>query len=266
MVKGNRTETPVTLHGRVANIPASYVDLEIIPGDPPRIRVTGIVEESTIFFPRLQLRTAITTVAGTDAFTITDEVVNLKNTETDIQLLYHCNVGRPFLEENAELLVPASETAPRDLRAASGMATWNKYGKPETGFAEQCYFHVPAGDEQGNTLSLLKNAAGDKGIVIRFNTQQLPCFTQWKNTAEESAGYVTGMEPATNFPNLKSFERKQGRTVLLQPGESCTAEITFEVHGSASPVAGAEKEIARIQGGLVPAVHAEPQPHLSSSD
>ena len=40
--------------------------------------------------------------------------------------------------------------------------------------------------------------------------EELPCFTLWKNTAAEADGYVTGLEPGTNFPNLRSFERFVG--------------------------------------------------------
>ena len=50
-------------------------------------------------------------------------------------------------------------------------------------------------------------------IALRFNRQELPCFTVWKNTAALEDGYVTGLEPATNFPNFKTFERQQGRVV-----------------------------------------------------
>ncbi len=261
--QGNPTETPLTLHGRIANIPASKVMLEILPGDPPEIRVTGVVEESTLFFPRLALRTTISTTAGSNTLTIHDEVVNLKGTEAEMELLYHCNFGRPFLEKGAELLIPASERAPRDERAASSLATWNVYREPTAGFVEECYWHVPLGDAKGNTLSLLKNAAGTKGVAIRFNTGQLPCFSQWKNTAEESAGYVTGMEPATNFPNFKAFERKQKRTVTLPAGGSYTSDLQLEVYTASAQVQKAEQEISAIQDSTTCKIHTEPQARFS---
>ena len=64
-------------------------------------------------------------------------------------------------------------------------------------------------------------------ICLRFPLAELPCFTLWKNTAAEADGYVTGLEPGTNFPNLRSFERTQGRLQTLAPG--ATRRMSFEV-------------------------------------
>jgi hypothetical protein len=38
----------------------------------------------------------------------------------------------------------------------------------------------------------------ERGVALRFNRQDLPCFTVWKNTGALEDGYVTGLEPATN--------------------------------------------------------------------
>ena len=57
----------------------------------------------------------------------------------------------------------------------------------------------------GRTLATLYNAAADRGLTLRFNRNELPCFTLWKNTAALEDGYVTGLEPATNYPNFKTF-------------------------------------------------------------
>ena len=45
-------------------------------------------------------------------------------------------------------------------------------------------------------------------------------FCQWKHTAGLNEGYVTGLEPATNYPNPKRFERERGRVVTLQAGQT----------------------------------------------
>ena len=72
----------------------------------------------------------------------------------------------------------------------------------------------------GTTLAMLRNAAGDKGTIVRWNKNQLPCFSQWKHTTGLNEGYVTGLEPATNYPNQKVFERERGRVVTLQAGQT----------------------------------------------
>jgi hypothetical protein len=47
----------------------------------------------------------------------------------------------------------------------------------------------------------------DLGLILRWNRRELPCFTLWRNSAAVEDGYVTGLEPGTNFPNFKGFER-----------------------------------------------------------
>ena len=47
-------------------------------------------------------------------------------------------------------------------------------------------------------------------MSIKFNKRQLPCFTLWKNRQAAVDGYVTGLEPATNYPNPKPFEKEKG--------------------------------------------------------
>ena len=54
---------------------------------------------------------------------------------------------------------------------------------------------------------MLRDQAGDKAVVLRFRKDQLPAFTLWKNTAGLRDGYVTGLEPATNYPNQLPFKR-----------------------------------------------------------
>ena len=41
----------------------------------------------------------------------------------------------------------------------------------------------------------------------------MPWFTQWKNTTSVADGYVTGIEPGTNFPNPRTYEGEQGRVI-----------------------------------------------------
>ncbi|MCD6528851.1 DUF4432 family protein [Candidatus Bathyarchaeota archaeon] len=63
-----------------------------------------------------------------------------------------------------------------------------------------------------------------------FSVEELPCFTVWKHRDSLENGYVTGLEHRTSFPNLKTFERKQGRVVKLGAGQKYEVHIEFSVH------------------------------------
>ena len=61
---GEQAEMNLTLHGKVANIPASEVEV-IVEGAPrPRIRVRGRVDERAFYGPKLELWTEVSTEPG----------------------------------------------------------------------------------------------------------------------------------------------------------------------------------------------------------
>jgi galactose mutarotase-like enzyme len=248
----------ITLHGRIANIPAHHVRVSVDTDGPGTIEVQGVVDEAIMFGPRLRLTSTLTTTLGSPSFSIRDEVTNLAGHEADLQLLYHTQFGPPFLEAGSQLDLPAGQVVPRDPRAAEGAANWKTFLGPTAGYAEQVYYFQPVADAQGQTHALLRNAAGSCGVSLRYRPQELPCFALWKNTQAAADGYCTGLEPATNFPNPKAFERTQGRVVRLAPGASRVFHLEFEIHSTSAGVATAQKQIASLQPGTT-VVSATPQ-------
>jgi galactose mutarotase-like enzyme len=124
---------------------------------------------------------------------------------------------------------------------------------------EQVYCIHPLHDGKDRTLVALANKAGDRAVSLRFSVKELPYFTLWKNTNSEVDGYVTGLEPGTNFPNNRRIERKFGRVPKLAPGESHRASIDFAIHHGVDSVQGMMKEIAEIQGQIKPVVDSTPE-------
>jgi hypothetical protein len=258
---GSESHATFGLHGRIANIPASYVAVHVDAEAPHEIVIEGHVEESRLFGPQIRLETRYATVPGSNVLSIHDEFVNLKDQPVEMQVLYHCNFGPPFLDEGARFVAPIRTVTPRDARAQEGIDHHDHYGAPEPGFTEQVYFYdlhaeSPGG---GSTLAMLRDQAGDKAVVLRFRKDQLPAFTLWKNTAGLRDGYVTGLEPATNYPNPLPFEKARGRVVTLPPGGRYVVDLTLEVLANADEVAAVEAEIQRRQAQGGPAT-VNPRP------
>ncbi|PQO31499.1 aldose 1-epimerase family protein [Blastopirellula marina] len=251
----NRLKYP--LHGRIANQPTEDVVVEV--SEEGELCLSGEVRETRFLCYNVALKTEIRTKAGENGFRIRDSIVNRSAQATTAQMLYHINLGTPILGAGASVVCPAMEICPRDERAASGIADWSTYPGPIDGYQEQVYYMQLAGDENGQTCALLKNAAGDQGVSVHFNVKQLPCFSLWKNTAAEQDGYVTGLEPATNFPNTRSFEGKQDRIVKLAPGASYDIDLALQFHPDAASVAAVEKSIAALTQGTDAKVHRIPQ-------
>jgi galactose mutarotase-like enzyme len=247
------------LHGRIANKPAHSVEVTA-DDDNQEISVTGVVDETRFLFEKLRLSATYKTTAGRHGLSIVDEVTNLSGNPAEMQLVYHVNFGPPVLDPGAKVVAPVKAMVPRDGRAAEGVGTWETYPNEQPGFAEQVYFFRMAAGADGQTQVLLKNAHATQGVRLRYSTRELPCFTLWKNTPMAADGYVTGLEPGTNFPNPRSFEGQQGRVVRLKPGETVRFVLDLDVLADAAAVSAAEKTIAEIQGGTKPEIFKTPQP------
>ena len=247
------------LHGRIANTPAHSLEL-MIDAEAGEIRVCGEVDDARFHFHKLRLRTTWITRFGEPGFRVEDEIINFGGTATGCQLLYHLNLGAPLLQPGAQLLAPIAELVPRDDGAAKGLDDWSAYPTPQPGVPEQCYFARLLGDPSGQTEILLRDPAAAHGLSVNYDIRQLPYFTLWKNPAAAADGYVTGLEPATNLPNTRTFEEQQGRVVQLAAGDTYRSALQLQLHMSAAEVEAAQQRVALIQQQASPQLHAGPLP------
>lgn len=260
---GNDDGCQVTLHGRIGNLPAHRLSLTVSSDGAGELMLQGTVDETTMFGPGYRLTSTLRMAAGANSVTIEDEIENIGGVPAPLSLLYHINTGQPFLEGGARNAVAFSELAPRDARSAEGVAQHDVYEPPTTGFAEQAYYYRPLADEAGWSTAVLHNAAQDAGFAVHYDARQLPQFVVWKNTQSLAEGYVTGLEPAVNFPNFRSYERAQQRWPVLAPGETYRTQMRWEIADTAADVARQLAEVERLRAGATPRVHAQPQPGWS---
>ena len=239
----------LTLHGRINYLPASYVEVRFEASPIPRVVLCGIVEESLMFCPQLRLKSEISTEIGTHVLTLDDTVTNLADAPQEIESLYHINFGPPLLGPGAQFLAPVKRVVPRDLRAAKGnMAGWNTYRGPhEPGYTEEVYLLELFGDQDAMTQAMLKSPDGKRGSLLSFNLRELPFMTLWKNEAPLKKGYVTGLEPSTNYPLARPIERAAGRLKELKGGESYHSKVATRALVSEAEVENSAKEINRLQ-------------------
>ena len=260
---GRKKEIMLTLHGKIANIPASTVRVEIGLKAPFKLEIEGVVYERSMFGSHLKLTSSIMTTLGSNSLTISDTVENLRGVPDEMQLLYHCNYGSPILEEGASFIAPIEKVAPRDSVAAKSIEDFKNYGPPQSDFVEQVYFMNLIPDGKGNTTVVLTNRNRDKAISLKYPVKSLPCFTQWKNTSSFEDGYVTGLEPGTSFPNPKPFERKRGRIIVLKPGEKYHSWITMSVHLGKDNVQKVIDQVEKICKGTSPKIFRRPLEEFS---
>jgi hypothetical protein len=212
-----------------------------------------------LFGPKLELQTEISTEPGSNTFRIADVVSNRGTQPQEFEMLYHVNFGRPLLEEGSRFLAPVERVTPYNDRAARAVASWNVYPGPAPGFIEQVYLLRPIADKDGWTLLLLQNKAADRAASMSYSIKELPYLTIWKNTAAEKDGYVTGLEPGTNYPNPRAIERKAGRVPKLTGDAGHAMTIDYTIHVGKDEVQKAADRIKAIQGDRKPVVDEKPE-------
>lgn len=233
------------LHGRIGNRPAHFVDVTVDDA-AGTITLRGIVEESRFHFQKLRLESTITTSFDSTSLKINDQVVNFGGTPAEMQMLYHLNLGEPILQPGDQLVAPVKSIRNRDEPDAEQHEGWNLYGPPVAGQAESCHYLELFADTDGRSEVLLKNAAGSSGTSLRYDSNTLPCFSLWKNMVASEDGYVTGLEPGTNYPNTRTEETKHGRVVTLAPGESWSTELQLAAELTSEEVQQAESRIQQL--------------------
>jgi hypothetical protein len=245
------------LHGRVANLPARDVRVAIddVAGT---ISLSGVVDEARFHFQKLRLRTTYTTSFGSSRICWHDEVENFGGSVASMQMLYHTNIGQPQLDAGSTLIAPVASVGPGNAdTVAMGTKNWDRYGPPDPQFRQQVYQLGLLSDDCGKTRVLVKDSAEASGVQLNYNVEQLPYFSLWRNLVPEADGYVTGIEPATNYPNPRTYESQHGRVIDLPPGETWKAELALDWLLEPAAVAQAERDICELKGGRKVTTYAD---------
>jgi hypothetical protein len=216
------------LHGRYSTIPARQVaDLSGWVGDEYHIKVRGIIEEGHIFGYKLRLEREISSVHGQNIIRIKDTVTNFGYKASPYTILYHMNMGYPFLCEFSELILDPEKTLPATPFAEEGINEFRRFIKPQANRQEQVYYHAMKADHKGDARVTLQNKKLGIALTIKFNTDQLPYLTEWKMMS--MGEYVLGLEPC-NVPARNRVALKEENILpYLKAGETVINNIEVEL-------------------------------------
>jgi len=223
------------LHGRISNTPAELIQID--QPDPQvgkmDFSITGVVLETQVFGPHLQLTRKISGMLGDPYLRIEDAVVNRGNTVAPHMLLYHVNFGWPLIDEGADLIWSGEWTS-RDQdpnnRIFNVSNNFKKCPPPlpaHSGSGEDVAFIDPTADTAGNYTAGVYNANLAFGIAMEVQKRQLPWLINWQHCAENE--YVVALEPGTNPPIGQARAREKGVLIQLEPGEHRNYRLDFRI-------------------------------------
>lgn len=215
------------LHGRISNTPANEVVAETIVEDNNKSIITrGKVKESEVFGSHILLERQIEVDAYENIIKIKDIVENQGFEEIPLMLLYHMNIGYPFLDENIEIKIPTKKVIARDEISKKNIDKYLIVEKPEDKREEEVFYHEIENNNETAKIEILNKKLNIK-MQIEYPVKTLPYFTQWKSM--RSGEYVMGFEPGNCNVNGRKRAREEGILEYLGPRQKKIIELKIKL-------------------------------------
>ena len=233
--------TDYAMHGRMRTTPAEHVCADALwEGDEYRISVRGEMREAALFGENMVLRREISTVYGTKTMTVTDEFINESFRDEPLMLLYHINLGYPFLDENIRLYIPTAGVTARDAEAEGHEKEYDRMDAPKDNEPEYVFIHDIRPDQDGMVCVLAVNEPLGLGLKLEYHAGNLPKFMQWMSTA--SGDYVIGLEPSNSSVYGRPYDEEHGTVHRLAPFAHEKNVLHFTVLDSPEEIHSAVRE------------------------
>lgn len=212
-------------HGTILHTAAEQVST-FVDETTREILIRGLVRESALFGPHLQLERTIRIPLDRAELIWEDRLCNLSAEPEPVFLLYHFNFGWPFLSPELQLTFPPAEVIPRNEDAVQGLAEHTGITCPSDGQPEQVFFHYLLPDTTHESACVRLHHPGyGLSAVLRYEPEKLPVLTQWKSM--KSGDYALGIEPGTSQLMGRTAEIDAGRQTLLPAFSSYTVPLSL---------------------------------------
>jgi hypothetical protein len=211
------------IHGAISSESAEQLGCFSQNGE---VKISGVLREGAIFDSNFVLERTIKTAYGSNKIEISDKVTNYGEKTDFTEILYHCNLGYPFISEDIEFEIVKTEITPRNEEAKEGLSDWNKYPAPLENFSEHCFRHeIPADENNFAAIKVINKKLGI-ALTIKYDVTTLPFAVEWKKPSKNA--YVLGLEPTNSSLGGCEFDKANGFGKFLEPNESISYNIIIE--------------------------------------
>ena len=189
-------------HGRFHKTPAQVTEFKV---DETGVKIVAVIKDAALFGPNLIVTRTLETKAGSDEIAITDVIENKAFRDEPYCMLYHVNIGYPFVDEGAKVTGDFVKSLPRTPWAEKHMKTMLDVESPVDNWEETCYFH----QTKDGVMSLVNKKLGKK-FTVKCSLKK---FVEWKSRA--SGDFTMALEPCTSWLDgeLKMSTLKAGGKV-----------------------------------------------------
>lgn len=207
------------LHGDLDNTPAESHHYYV--GEDGKLHIECIIRVEQIFYHKVVLKRHFTVGIEDDFIAINDVFENTGSSKCPMMVLYHLNMGYPLLDEDSLLFINSLSYKGRTALACSDHDQWSKMCAPEHNYEERCYYH--SFDDSKSALAAIYQPKNEVGLAIKFDPNNLPFFTQWKQMGYRD--YALGLEPGNSHCDGRDKMRAQGKLQFLEPGQKSSFKV-----------------------------------------
>ena len=180
------------IHGSLHNISAENINYEI---KEDCIEIKGCILNIALFKQNLILYRNF--VVKNDELEIFDTIKNAAYENVKYCLLYHFNLGYPFLDSNMHLKFDSTHSEGLTEKAQNNLENAMKMEEPIDCKEEEVFYHTL----RKGRVKAINNDIG-KEITMEYSIDTLPVFIEWKSMA--SGDYALGLETSTSrFDSFK---------------------------------------------------------------
>lgn len=211
------------LHGRIDNIPAEEVGWKRYwEGDTLWAELTGTMYEACHQGEYLRLRRTIRLNHREKKIWVEDTVQNLGSTPQPFMLLYHINMGAPFLKPGTKVMLPESRIQCFDAMAETHTDCSRLVPDVSDARLDLLWLHHP---EEKRKLQSAVVDNGSRQVSITWSADTLPILGQWELL--QPRGYVLALEPTNTHLQGQMWEKDNGSLQMIQPDETVNASVQF---------------------------------------
>ena len=234
------------MHGRIRTTPAEHISSDCFWENGEYVMtVSGELREAELFGENMVLRRRYKTVFGSDTVTLTDEIENQSFRREPLMILYHINMGYPFLDEGTRLYIPTKRVIPRDAASEGHENAYDVMDAPKDNEPEYVFIHEPVPGPDGNVVLAVVNESLQLGLRLEYSAKYLPFFMEWKSTA--SGDYVIGLEPSNSSVYGRKYHEENHSVHMLDPFETETNVLKFTVLDGMARIQDTIREIKGLK-------------------
>lgn len=210
------------LHGRIDNIPAEQISWRRWwEDDVLWAEISGVMYEVSHQGEYLRLHRTIRVCHNEKKIWVEDIAQNQGSKAQPFMLLYHVNLGAPFLQPGAKITLPENRIQCFDDIAQSHTACCETM--PDIGEEplDLLWLHHTA--QPG--LQTAKVESGGKTFTMTYTGDTLPVLGHWELVQERD--FVLALEPTNTHLQGQDWEKQNGTLQYLAPDEQLKTQLEF---------------------------------------